>query len=62
MINASAKLKSATAKDYPSLRKGHRIGVQSVIDYFARLFVPIVIIIFNIYYWGSAIKEGGIEI
>ena len=38
------------------------LDMQRRIDYFARLVVPFVIVIFNLYYWGSAIHAGGIEL
>ena len=38
------------------------LDMQRRIDYFARLVVPFVILIFNVYYWGSAIQAGGIEL
>ena len=36
--------------------------VQRGIDYFARISVPVVIVAFNIYYWETAFRNGGIEV
>ena len=40
--------------------KGQRI--QKRIDYFARLFVPLIAVAFNFYYWTAACRNGILEI
>ena len=42
--------------------KKNLMAFQLWIDYFARVVVPIVIISFNIYYWGKAFQQGGLEV
>ncbi|TRY78459.1 hypothetical protein TCAL_11687 [Tigriopus californicus] len=43
-------------------QKMKNLGPQWCIDVFARVFVPLVILVFNIFYWGAALKHGGIEV
>lgn len=57
--SGNGSVRSAQARTALEKRK---IGIQSIIDYFARVFVPVVILIFNIFYWGAALRHGGIEV
>ena len=61
---SSSAEKLTTAKRFflQSRKKTSSIGIQLMIDYFARIFIPVVIVIFNILYWGRAMKNGQIEV
>eukprot|EP00095_Tigriopus_kingsejongensis_P007008 maker-scaffold430_size173499-snap-gene-0.44 protein:Tk07008 transcript:maker-scaffold430_size173499-snap-gene-0.44-mRNA-1 annotation:"glycine receptor subunit alpha-1" len=61
-VGFEGKVGVATRKYRSCFQRWKAIGAQRAIDIFARIFVPLVIIVFNIYYWGAALKHGSIEV